>query len=219
MADPLWPFFDLAVTSGPIELRYPDDETAAALADLALAGIHDPSWMPFGHPWTDGEPDVVGRGSMQHHWKARGSLAPAKWDLPFAVFSGGELAGVQGLHARNFPRLGSVETGSWLGRPFQGQGIGKQMRRLALHLIFEGLGAVEATSGAWEDNTPSLAVSRALGYQNNGDGWDLRRNEPARMMRLRMDRAGWETARADGSDVVVAGLDACLPLLGVTATS
>ena len=35
----------------------------------------------------------------------------------------------------------TVGTGSWLGRPYQGRGIGKEMRGAVLALAFDGLGA------------------------------------------------------------------------------
>ncbi len=43
------------------------------------------------------------------------------------------------------------------------------MREAMLHLAFAGLGAEEALSGAFEDNTASLATSRAIGYVENGE--------------------------------------------------
>ena len=54
----------------------------------------------------------------------------------------------------------SVATGSWLGLRHQGHGIGKEMRAAVLHFAFAGLGAIEALSGAWDDNKPSLGVER-----------------------------------------------------------
>ena len=73
------------------------------------------------------------------------------------------------MQGHNFASLRSVETGSWLGRAFQGQGLGKEMRQAILHLAFEGLGAEEAHSGAFHDNAPSLATSRSVGYAENGE--------------------------------------------------
>lgn len=215
MAHPLWPLFDLAVRTPRLELRYPDDEVVARLADLACEGIHEPGWMPFGVPWTDVPTAELGRNSVQHHWRARAELSPARWALPLAVHAGGDVVGVQALDATDFARLRSVETGSWLGRRFQGRGLGKEMRQAALHLIFGGLAAEEAVSGAWADNAPSLAVSRACGYEENGSSWGVRRGERTVMVRVRMDRARWEGLRRD--DVVIDGLEPCLPLLGGAA--
>lgn len=62
----------------------------------------------------------------------------------------------------------SLETGSWLGRAHQGQGIGTRMRQAVCAFGFDHLGAVEITSGAFVDNPASLAVSRKVGYRPNG---------------------------------------------------
>jgi RimJ/RimL family protein N-acetyltransferase len=65
----------------------------------------------------------------------------------------------QGLGGRDFAVLREVHTGSWLGRRYQGHGIGTQMRAAVLHLAFEGLGAQHAAFGAFEHNAASLGVS------------------------------------------------------------
>jgi hypothetical protein len=51
------------------------------------------------------------------------------------------------------------------------------MRAAILHLAFAGLGALEATSGAWQDNTRSLGISEAHGYEHNGVDLKLRRGQ------------------------------------------
>ena len=60
------------------------------------------------------------------------------------------------------------ETGSWLGREFQGRGIGTAMRQVICAFAFDHLDAEEVTSGAFLDNPASLAVSRKVGYRPNG---------------------------------------------------
>ena len=86
-----------------------------------------------------------------------------------AAFVGGEPIGMQDMEAEHFRAVRSVESGSWLGRAHQGRGLGREMRESMLHLAFEGLGAEEALSGAFEDNDASLATSRAIGYEENGE--------------------------------------------------
>ncbi len=76
-------------------------------------------------------------------------------------------------------------TGSWLGRRYQGRGIGTQMRAAVLHLAFGGLGAQQAVSAAFEDNPASLRVSRKLGCRDDGIEWHLVRGRPALTRRLR----------------------------------
>jgi RimJ/RimL family protein N-acetyltransferase len=207
-----WPLSKLRVRSARVELVYPDDAMLDALADLGASGIHDPSTMPFLFPWSDVPAPQQQRNSLQFHWRQRAELRPESWGIELAVLVDGSLVGVQGMHANDFAILRSVDTGSWLARPFQGKGIGTEMRAAVLHLAFAGLGAVEATSGAFDDNPASLAVSAKLGYEHIGERRVARRGEPARLVGLRLTRARWEARRRD--DITIDGLDPCLSLLG-----
>jgi RimJ/RimL family protein N-acetyltransferase len=207
-----WPLSKLRVATPRVELVYPDDATLDALADLGAARIHDPSTMPFTLPWTDVPPPQQQHDTLQFYWRQRAELRPDSWGIELAVRVDGTLVGVQGVHANDFAIVRSVDTGSWLARPFQGQGIGSEMRAAVLHLAFAGLGAVEATSGAFDDNAASLAVSAKLGYEKVGERRVPRRGEPARLIGLRLTRARWETRRRD--DITVDGLDPSLELLG-----
>lgn len=60
-----WPLLDLRLTTPDLELRLPTGEELATLADVAAAGVHDPEFMPFGVPWTDGTPQQVARSVIQ----------------------------------------------------------------------------------------------------------------------------------------------------------
>jgi hypothetical protein len=60
-------------------------------------------------------------------------------------------------------------------------------------------------------NTGSLAVSRALGYQPNGQRIEVRKGRPCRMLLLRLDRTAWQPR----SGISVEGLSPCLPLFGL----
>ncbi len=48
--------------------------------------------------------------------------------LELVVVRDGTVVGTQGVGAHDFAVLRQVSTGSWLGRAYQGQGIGTQMR-------------------------------------------------------------------------------------------
>ncbi len=214
MRTPHWPLFDLVVRTPRLELRYPDDELVFALADLARRGIHDPATMPFSTPWTDTPDEEFGRSAAQHMWSGRAAWTVDDWQCPMAVLVDDELVGVQGIHALRFPRRRVVQTGSWLSRARQGEGIGKEMRTAILHLAFEGLGAEVATTSAFHDNKPSLGVTRAVGYEPNGWSVDMRRDEPDRMEHFVLTRERWRQRRRD--DITIEGLDACLPLFGLS---
>ncbi len=56
MRSPHWPLFDLRITTPRLQLRPPTDEDLADLALLAADGVHEPDFMPFSIPWTEGGP-------------------------------------------------------------------------------------------------------------------------------------------------------------------
>ena len=217
MASSHWPLADLRLQTPELELRWPSLDDLDALADLAAAGVHDPEVQPFMVAWTDASPEERARNTLQYHWSRWGSWTPSDWVLELAVIRDGAVVGSQGAGGRDFAVLREVHTGSWLGRRYQGQGIGTQMRAAVLALAFDGLGARWAVSAAFEDNPASLGVSQKLGYRDDGIEWHLVRGHPALTRRLRLERARWQAART--VPVQIHGLPPCLPLFGLPASS
>jgi RimJ/RimL family protein N-acetyltransferase len=215
MPHPFWPLFDLRVATTRLEIRLPSDDDLVALAELASRGVHDPATMPFLIPWTDQPSPALERGILQWGWRHRAEWTPEHWSFNGVVIVDGEVAGVQDLKGVSFAALKTVSTGSWLGRAYQGRGIGTEMRAAILHLAFDGLGAVQARSGARSDNLASSKVSRSLGYVDNGESFELVRGTSAKQLHFRLDRKAWTANRRD--DVVISGLDACLDLFGVAS--
>ncbi|KJL38018.1 putative succinyl-CoA transferase [Microbacterium terrae] len=208
----LWPAAGVSVCSGDLELRWIDDELLVALAELAGAGIHDPGAMPFEHPWSRGAPDDVARSVLTYQWNARGHVESGAFALELGVLHRGVPVGIQGLDAPEWGVLRSIRTGSWLGRAHQGHGIGTRMRMLALNLAFDGLGAEEALSGAFADNAASNAVSRAVGYDDDGAFRHPRDGVAVEHRRYRMSRERWKQLRpthADrlGAPVILRGVE------------
>ncbi|HET7194905.1 MAG TPA: GNAT family protein [Nocardioides sp.] len=76
--------------------------------------------------------------------------------------------GVQGIATEHFLVTRTGETGSWLGLQHQGNGVGTAMRQVMCAFLFDDLDFEEITSGAFTDNPSSLAVSRKVGYRENG---------------------------------------------------
>ena len=206
-----WPLFGLRVRTPLLELRCPDDELGCRLGELAARGVHDPATMPFAFPWTDAPVEEMPRNTLVHYWKMRADLSPASWHLSLAVLVDGEPVGAGGLVAEHFAQRRTFETGSWLGRAHQGQGLGFEFRQACLHLGFAGLGAHIATTGAWHDNAASLAVTAKLPYEPNGEDVLLRREQPDRLLRFRMTRERWASVHRD--DIAIEGLEPCLHLL------
>ncbi|RLV66810.1 Goadsporin biosynthetic protein [Streptomyces sp. CBMAI 2042] len=208
-----WPLHGLRIRTPRLELRLPDEALLDELASVGAGGVHAPDRMPFIVPWTDGEPDEVGRATYQHVLSTIAGWTAKDWHLSLAVLHEGEVVGRQDVMGREFGVRREVMTGSWLGLPHQGQGIGTEMRAAALHLAFEGLGARYAVSDARTDNAGSLGVSRRLGYEPDGLQIEVIRGEAVTLRRVRLDRAGWEKHRS--VDVTVEGLDACRADFGV----
>jgi len=211
-----WPLFGLVVRTPRLEWRLPHEDEFGALVELADRGIHDPGSMPFFVPWTDFEPAQRARTTAQYLWRHRANWHADNWAFTGTAFVGGEPIGMQDMEAQHFRAVRSVESGSWLGRDHQGRGLGREMREAMLHLAFEGLGAVEALSGAFEDNAASLATSRAIGYEENGEARGKRRDGSGRTIRFRLGREAWDSRRRD--DIEIFGLDECLDMfVGPTA--
>jgi RimJ/RimL family protein N-acetyltransferase len=219
-----WPLLDLQVRTPRLTLRVPDDEDLEQLGDVAAAGVHGPSAIPFERAWALESPDDIRRGLYQWQWSGRAELKPDKWRLSFGVWEGRTPLGVQDVFTENFSLRRNVETGSWLGLAHQGKGIGKEMRVAALHLVFAGLGAQRADTSAHHDNPASLGVTRALGYRPNGDELTQRavigadhkptgEREAVQLLRFTLSRDDWEQRRRD--DIEFVGLEPCLPLLGI----
>lgn len=203
----LWPAASVCVRAGDLELRWIDDALLVELADVASRGVHARDEMPFEHPWTRGTPEEVARSVLTYQWSVRGRLSPINWSLELAVLNEGAVVGVQGLVADDWSVLRKVKTGSWLGLAHQGRGIGTRMRLLVLHLAFEGLGALEAHSGAYVDNGPSNAVSRRVGYEHDGAFRVAREGAAVWHNRFVMTRERWDSLRAQHADLLGAPVE------------
>jgi RimJ/RimL family protein N-acetyltransferase len=209
-----WPLFALRIRTPRLELRLPNQELLDDLIDVALDGVHDPSEMPFAVTWTDAPRDELPLNTLQFHWGQLASFRRDDWSLGFVVLVDGAVVGTQGIGAARFPVLRQVGTGSWIGLRHQGQGIGTEMRAAILHFAFDSLQAAYAVSGAWTDNVASLAVSRKLGYRENGRTRMVRRDAPAEQINLRLSRDEWEPHRRD--DIEVDGFDRCRVAFGLS---
>ena len=214
--DDLWPLAALRVRSGDLELRYMDDADVHALARVAAGGIHAPEAMPFTVPWTRGTPTEVARSILTYQWEKRAAVTPEKWTLELAVVRDGEVLGIQALMASDFLVTRTAETGSWLGLRHHGRGVGTRMRLMILHLFFEGFDGLRATTSAFDDNAPSNAVTRRIGYAENGVEVLAREGMPAVSRRYVLDRAAWD-ARPAGlrPDVRLVGVDGAREQLGI----
>ena len=207
-----WPLFGLRLRSEHLVLRLPLDDDLPALIDLAKAGIHPPDEMPFGVAWSVVPSPAFERGFVQHHWLMRGTWTPEVWTLNLLVELDGRAIGTQSIAAKDFAIHRTVDTGSWLGRAYQGRGFGKEMRSAVLSLAFDGLGARVAESAAFLDNLASSGVSRALGYAQNGLGSLAPQGVARETQRYRMTVDDWRSRPRP--PVQIDGLEACRELFG-----
>ncbi|MGC1183797.1 MAG: GNAT family N-acetyltransferase [Candidatus Dormiibacterota bacterium] len=203
---------DIRIRTERLELRLPDLQLLDDLASLAAAGIHQPELMPFSVPWTDQPSPQLERSAMQWHLLQLAQWQPEAWSFNAVVLCAGKVVGTQGISAKNFAVTGVFSTGSWLGRPHQGLGLGREMRAAILHFGFAALGGKIALSAAFRDNLPSLRVSQALGYREDGEVVVARRGVAAEQVSLRLTREEWE--RGEHPEVRVEGMDGCREFFG-----
>jgi RimJ/RimL family protein N-acetyltransferase len=125
----------------------------------------------------------------------------------------GRPVGAQTISGEDFAIHRVVDSGSWLGLEFQGRGFGKEMRSAVLSFAFDGLGARAATSSAFLDNAASNAVSRSLGYAEDGRGALAPRGVSRETQRFRMTDELWRSRPRP--PVEIEGLDACREMFGI----
>ena len=208
-----WPLFDLRLSTPDLRLRPMTEADLAPIADLLPDDVEQhpgPASYGFGD-------SRVSRGIVFHqaYWRAHGTWRPEAWWLSFVVHTAdGEILGVQELVASDFPTLRTVDSSSFLVTAARGRGLGKQMRTAVLALAFGPLAAEAAITSAWHDNHASLGVSRALGYQPNGESLHAHPGRVDVLKHLRLLRADW-LASGLGGQVEITGADACLPLFGL----
>jgi RimJ/RimL family protein N-acetyltransferase len=208
-----WPLYRLRIRSEQLVLRLPTDDDLPGMLALARAGIHPPDEMPFGLAWTDVTGAAFDRSFLQHHWGWRGRWRPEEWWLNLMVEWQGKPIGAQTISGEDFAVHRTVDSGSWLGLAYQGRGFGKEMRSAVLSFAFDGLGARVATSSAFLDNAASNAVSRSLGYEDDGLGSLAPRGVARETQRFRMTEEMWRSRPRP--PVEIEGLDACREMFGI----
>lgn len=171
----IWPPYGLVIDAGDLRftaLREADvPEVLAVVAD----GIHPPERMPFLFPWTDAPPEQLGPNYMRFFASTLLGTDGRDAALELVVRRRGEVVGMQALNGRDLPVTRRMETGSWLGMRFQGEGLGTLMRRVMCAFAFDHLGLDAVHSSAWEDNEASRRVSEKVGYRETCRGESERR--------------------------------------------
>ena len=209
-----WPLAGLRIRTDRLQLRWPTEDDIDALADCAIGGIHAPDYMPFFSMWTDGTGEQVAQRIMQRLWKASALWTPQDWTAYFVVVHDGAVIGCQSLGATNFGVLREGLVTAWLGREYQGFGFGLESRSAVLDLAFRGLNAQAVLSIARQDNMPSLAVARKLGFEHDGVESTVVRGTRIGCDRLRLTRERWQTRHT--TECRIEGLGACRDMFGLS---
>jgi RimJ/RimL family protein N-acetyltransferase len=167
--------------------------------------------MPFAYPWTDAPPAELPLRFAQYHWGTRAAFSPERWTLDLVASWEGVIVGTQGFGTYDYLVRRAGETGSWLGAAHQGRGIGTAMRRAMCAFLFDHLDAEVIYSGAFTDNPASLAVSRKVGYVDNGVARMARRGQLAENRKLLLTPATF----VRGEPITVEGLAPVRRLIGL----
>lgn len=206
-----WPFFDLRIRCGEVLLRGVTDDDLPTLAEVLP---DDLELDPANERLAALPPDVDRRRQLGADiWKHRGAWSPSSWCLDLAVEVAGRVVGVQALEGEQFPQLRTVDSFSWLATEVRGRGLATSMRTGVLALAFGHLGAEVAVSSARTDNAPSLAVSRRLGYVDNGLSRTVTPTGPFELQHVRLTREAWQST---GRGAEVDGFEACRPWFEVS---
>ncbi|MBM7784072.1 GNAT family N-acetyltransferase [Tenggerimyces flavus] len=206
-----WPLRDLRITTPGLELRFPNDDDLMTLAAHAAKEDYDPSVPAFAV--KEDTPTLRSRRFLQRAWNAWSGWKPEQWVLDLVAVVDGETVGHQLAWARGFDVLREVETASWVARAHQGRGLGTLMRAAMLGFVFSGLESSYATSSARTDAKASHAVSRKLGYVEDGILRVATNGEAFTLQRYRISREQFE-ARGF-APVEIHGLEACRDMFGL----
>jgi len=210
------PLHELRLKTPRLELRLGSREELVDLGHLAQEGIHPREEMPFEIPWTDrsGEPTSV-EDFVAYHEDALRAWKPNDWSLNLLAFLKSRPIGSQSIRSEDFSTRREIDTGSWLGRAYQGQGLGTEMRTAALELAFRELGATAAVSGSVVGNESSKRVSEKLGYAVVGSSTIAPRGEPVTKYDLRIERETWQAP----VPVEIERAASCLALFGLSESA
>ncbi|PIE99273.1 MAG: GNAT family N-acetyltransferase [Propionibacterium sp.] len=209
-----FPPFGLRISHEDMTLRVFRDADMAEYLDLLSGPIFADETVPWVFPWYQAPVEQRRLNALKAQWGWRSTMTPEDWNLAFGVYINDVLVGSQSVSAKNFARLGVVESGSWLALKYQGKHFGSRMRKLMLHFAFDHLGAIRAQSKAAAKNKDSLNVSLSAGYQLDGRRIELYGEQALEVQHISVTPKQFN--RLEG-EVVVTGLtDQLRAILGAT---
>lgn len=209
-----WPPFALNLRSGNMELSPVRDSDLPELARIASGGVRRDRVQAFLVDWDSGSDAEITRSLAQYHWNTRATLTVESWTIEFTVRVGGEIIGVQGVSAQQFPLTRTLSTGSWLRKDRQGQGSGTRMRSLVVGAFIREFGARRFDTGYIDGNTASRRVSEKVGYSPNGTRSIVAQDGTASTEKLMVLFS--EDYRHTMDDIDVSGAEEVRAFLGLT---
>lgn len=209
-----WPPFALHLRSGDMELSPVRDSDLPELAAIASGGVRRDDVQAFFVDWDSGNDAQIARSLAQYHWDTRASLTVDSWTIEFTVRVGGEVIGIQGVSAQQYPLTRTVSTGSWLSKDQQGRGFGTRMRSLVVGAFIREFAARRFDTGYIDGNIASRRVSEKIGYSPNGTRTVLSQDGTARTENLMVLFS--EDYPHPMDDIRVTGAEAVRALLGLT---
>lgn len=206
-----WPFDELTITGQQLLLRPVRDLDIGPL----VAAFPDDFDLDPGYPPLPGLASDVDRERrfVQSIWRHRGCWSVGDWALDFGVWCDGEPIGIQTLEGTKLLTEGTVDTASWIAKPFRGKRFGIRARSAVLTLAFEHLDARHAITSAVTTNHASLGVSRRLGYRDAGVTAHDTGDGIVDLQHLVMSQDDWVAQTRDS--ITVNGFDACRPFFGL----
>lgn len=206
-----WPFDRLTITTPALVLRPVRDGDLPAFVGIFPDDFDtDPAYPPL--PGLGADADRQ-RRFRQSVWRHRGCWSVADWALDFGVWRDGEPLGIQTLEGSEFPRSRTVDSASWIAKPFRGNGFGVRARAAVLSFAFNELGAHTAITSAVTTNSASLGVSRHLGYRDNGTSKHDTGRAVVDLQHLILRRDEWLASGL--APVEVSGFAECRPYFGL----
>ncbi len=165
-----------------------------------------PNRCRFSSPWTVGTPDEVSRRFIQYHWSVRGAMTMTDWKFETAIVVDGEIVGCQAFAATDFPTSRTGETGSWIGRGFQGRGCrhSRPTGNLRIRIRLFGCtkrrvvgihGQPRLDHGVHQSRVPRRRHSRGVGCRRSHDRASSLHPQPRRFCRTAVSRRSDRRAR------------------------
>lgn len=159
-----WPTDGIIHTEGNVTLKWIDDGLLGELADLAAEGIFPRPYPSYAFGWAKGDAETVRRNVIEYQRGVRTTCGPEEWRLECAVIVDKRPVGVVGIGASEWQKRKAAVSGSWLGRRYQGRGIGFTAARGLLRVYFNEFHGGEARRVVYPENAASLRVGEKLGY-------------------------------------------------------